>query len=601
MYRRNRQPRYNYDKSRNDDGDGNSFRPRFKQQRSYYEADLKHVVELIPTKFTSYQIRQYTSKCWHERLYDELDKFFSFTKALRKAICGTKSETPMFIDPEINQKLNSYEPGSAEVYEYYAEEQTPRPDGSKNFDEQVWIFMYISALPVPNVEIEPTLQTFNILRNLSLEITMCETNYRRFDITKSNAGFLSKKESDIYMMSEMKQWEPEEEERAIKHAQGQHNKKLFYERKKIQEPVWEYYDKLRDSITVSNVNDLSNPIVLNAWQIVSHNPTFPENDSRFSIFFSRFKHSPKELAENLVAIRNGFYSQHLTFNECEPTKEEVAEWLLIIPLIDTLEQSIEFLSKEISFGNVTTIDTHYISFMKTVLTSSIELNNGILRKANMERSETTTFKRASEFVPYADIQLFNPDNASRIQIVVNRLTWENLNSLSVLLSAFNQHVLASVIEKELTSTNVTGFIALKIMIAIKAGVSVEKLKETIESKLNKRFGWNDDLSRLIGIALVCGIYGDNYCSAFDERTKFLVEVKHQSPIYLVDGIMKLQSTFPQIIEILKPKLVELSKSLISTLTTGYEIAIASDTVEILTGEEIFNEQNERLQNNLNDE
>ena len=97
MYKGNRNNYY-----RND-----GYRPRYRQNHSYYEADLKHSVELIPTKFTSYQIRQYTSECWFEQRYNELDKLFAFTKALRKAICGTKSETPMFIDPEINKILNT--------------------------------------------------------------------------------------------------------------------------------------------------------------------------------------------------------------------------------------------------------------------------------------------------------------------------------------------------------------------------------------------------------------------------------------------------------------------------------------------------------------
>ena len=134
------------------------------------------------------------------------------------------------------------------------------------------------------------------------------------------------------------------------------------------------------------------------------------------------------------------------------------------------------------------------------------------------------------------------------------------------------------------------------MLGINAGIPAEKLKEIIEAKLNKRFGWNDDLSRLVGIALVCGVYGDDYVTAFNDRVDFLVNTKHQSPLYLVDGIMKVKDKFPNIIKILTPQLVAISTEQAKVVKTGFELAIAADTIEELTGENIFDEHNQKIVN-----
>ena len=434
------------------------------QQRRFRPGNY---VSIIPTNFNSYQVRELCDNLWSNKSYPVLKQLLNFFIILRKAIiqCNNKDKVEI-LDPQFPAMLESLKPILPDdiTYSFYATEITPRPDGSKEYDEEAWCKMFIQMLPRCSHQFPITVELFKLIGEISQQITQSEMAVIRHVLIKDASGPMSKELDNLYDLQERFRWSDEKLEIEKHKVEAKFNDQIWKARKERTNEIYAMYDEMYDYVNESNVSNFNDPRITAYWRFITRNLCFPNTSfqhdtlsipaDQFS-FVEVFNSSSTVYADNFAKIRSWYYSHYPNVDPINPNPQEFYDWFNICTFYNASELLADFSSAPTNIATIARFDDLLFKFYKGWMTTQFgqqckeeerkttiynEIVDGVMTSTVVNR-----FLRSDLVYPYKSIRLFEESDDNEIRRMLNRLTVKNYDSIARIIKAYNNNVLAGII------------------------------------------------------------------------------------------------------------------------------------------------------------
>lgn len=444
---------------------------QFRPKQSRYEQKPKSqtsYVELIPTNFNSFQIRELCDQMWSNNAFEAINELLHFFETLRKAIMHANLKgREEHLDPIYPSMLAAIHPALPVdlVHSWFACEMTPRPDGSTEYDEETWSKMFIQMLPRVDQCFPVTVEMFKLIGEISQQITQSEICVIRKKIMQSNASEMNIKLENIAADGEDQGWSQEKIEFEQKKVKDHYTQEMVKIKKDRTDEIWKMYDDMYDYASKHDVADMNDIRMKNYWRFITRNPCFPDSrvvlnglilDAHDFSLVEAFSHTATQHAHNFATIRKWFFGLHSSLNPLNVKLNEFNDWMSVCHMLEISERLALLVSDEkVEIDRIASFDDAYFR----LLSAMSETKFGQTISNQMEESEytkilenkvTTKWLRKSQIYPYGSVKLFGYEQEDEPMTLLNRATRLNKDILTEMLSAYPPQVVSKIIAKKLT-------------------------------------------------------------------------------------------------------------------------------------------------------
>lgn len=594
--RDNRSQNRSYNNNRND-------RPRNQRpQRDYIpppEPRIEAYIELIPTRFNSYQVRILSDQFWATGDFDNLRGLLHFFETLRKAIIHMNVKDRVEkLDPKYPAMLQAIqvEPPQDPKCSFFSEEVTPRVDGSTNYDEETWAKMFIQMLPRPSQPFPVNMETFKLICEISQQITQSEIAVIRYKLMQNSKGPMQSELNALGDRQDREGWSDEKYAAEEKKVIAKWNAKIYAERKKREKEIWDMYDKMAAYFNDANVADFSDRYILGTWIFITRNPCFPNSTitignitypaSQFSLI-EVFTNPALSYAQVFAHIRQWYYSIHPNVNAIEPTQVEFDDWMRVCLFYDTSDNLGSFVSKQTNIETIACFDNNFFKFISSwidtkfgqkpiavAVTTYSEIIDGV--EQTVSTNQKGAWVKSYNIYPYYSLRLFEESYAAEVVTFINALTERTFPYMSIMLSSFNHGVIRSNIVERLLKGHAEASALIKLAKIV--NMDLHALAINFEREFIKLPRPSSDTLHTIPLLILSGTFSEPMIETI-QRFITLFEGKDAMIADILKGFALSINDFADECKLIKPFIIDVATKIASTAKFGAAKYLSVDTIE----------------------
>lgn len=401
--------RYPNNRNRND----NNRRRNDKFPR--YEKKSFPPPEQIPAFITTQNLYNLCQSFILNNDYIKLNYVMEVLRIVRRAIMRIPCDNKYSIDAKMINRIEDAPLITNQLPRFMIASQM-LPTNNRNFDSESWTSIYRGMLP-HRLNIKFNDESFAAFLNIFTNITLSEYSIQRDRLMNESKVLMNK------ALDRLDKSSPDYNKNQAE-ITLEYNKYFYkgYENLKA-ENVWKYVDEYRDYFKTHDSSDLSDPMTVMIWSIITLNPIICGLDdyvsdiiTDVSILFIENVDSFDEIVYwNLVkALRSKFFNEYPDYQNDICTEEIFEKWKIINKYSEILLRIINFKNSERKITDIIHFDITLCSILK--------------------ESQVAYRPFGTSSSPlYNQINLESIEGRKRIQTNLNKLTESNVNEISKLL------------------------------------------------------------------------------------------------------------------------------------------------------------------------
>lgn len=414
-------------------------------------------IPIIPVDFNSFQVRQLCDRIWDKfrtepnTAFRELRELLDFFELLRKAIIQVNvksADKVKHLNPEFQTILSSFSISSNPdpTHSWFAAEKAPRPDNSREYDEEQWSKMFIQMLPRAHHTFPVNVSMFHLLGEISQQITQSEVATIRHELILRNSDSMRQDVRSLEKQADRENWSEEKFDEEMKKIEAHYNVIIYEARQQRLAEINQMYDNMYAYVNEANVNNFSDLKVLSLWRFITRNPCFPNSSVTFGnltipgnqlSLVELYDHEPAVFSTNYANLYSWYYNTFPNLDASKVSQGEHNAWIHVSTYLNISKELFDLSTKPFSIVDLTQFDNRIFSFYEAWQSSRPGLIGNFDPSAQPSKG---TWRSEDNYYPYKNIGLLPRDFVPEIMRFLNRLTPLNFSGIFPILKAFNPDV-----------------------------------------------------------------------------------------------------------------------------------------------------------------
>ena len=530
-------------------------------------------IPIIPVDFNSFQVRMLCDTIWDKfsinpaSAFRELRELLDFFELLRKAIIQVNvksADKVKHLNPAFQTLLSSFEISSKPdpEHSWFTTEKAPRPDNSREYDEESWSKMFIQMLPRAHHTFPVTVPIFQLLGEISQQITQSEVATIRHELISKNSDSMHQDVRSLEKQADRENWSEEKFAEEMKKIEAHYNVIIYEARQKRLAEINKMYDDMYAYVTPANVNNFNDHKVLSMWRFITRNPCFPNASVTFGTItipgdqlslVELYNHKPTVFSTNYANLYSWFYTTFPNVDAANVSLAEYNAWLQVSTFLKVSQELFDLSFKPFSIVDLTRFDNQMFSFYENWQSSQF---GAVAKQVQNSTPGSRWFNDASRF-PYSKLGLLPPNYVPSILKLLNRLTTSNYLAILPILQVFDLNVVLSQI-LETVSMMQDRIVPIACKVALELGISSDDLFKGLINIVSSNP--NCLVTPMLHSALPILLIQEDFDSAFSQFAKLLPKDHLQVEIF--HGIVRI----PSIPSLFSSEIVSNKGSILSIVT-----------------------------------